>query len=364
MSYTTFGVNDTNAVKLWAKELAKAERDSLDIAPLMDEDDNAIIQIKTMTQKGKGDKITFSLRARPTQKGITEGQTAEGNGESLTFYADAVYINELGSNFGTNSDDTIDAQRVPFNLRTECKNSAADWWKDRKSASFFNQVCGYTPANTESSTSGSVYCGLNTVTAPSGASGLTRQIWAGSASNDQGLTSSDTFTVALIDRAVEAARTGNRMIRPVMVGGQPKYVMYLHEAQVTALRTNAGTNGWLDITKAALTGESTTKNPIYTGALGEWNGTILRRNQDVTLGVNSTSATTSVANVRRAVLLGAQSAVCAYGMKNGSRYRWHEALLDAGRRLEVSAWGIWGLKKSVFNSVDHGVLVVSSYSSS
>lgn len=364
MSYTNFPVNDVNAVKTWAKELFAAERDSLEINPLMDDDDNSIIHVKKETQKGKGDKITFSLRARPTQKGITEGQTAEGNAESLSFYADGVFINELAPNFGTNSDDTIDAQRVPFNLREECRNAAADWWKDRKSVSFFNQVCGYTPANTESATSGSVYCGLNTVTAPSGAAGLVRQIWAGTASTDQGLTNSDTFTVALIDRAVEAARTGNRMIRPVMVGGQPKYVLYLHEAQVTALRTNAGSNGWLDITKTALANQEASKNPIYTGALGEWNGCVLRRNQDVTLGVQSASATTPVANVRRAILLGAQAAVCAYGMKNGNRFRWNETLLDAGRRLEVSAWSIWGLKKAVFNSVDHGVLVVSSWSSS
>lgn len=363
MSTTTFGVNDTNAVKLWAKELAKAERDSLDITPLMDEDDNSVIQIKKATERGKGDKITFTLRARPTQKGISEGQQAEGNAESLTFYADNVLINELGSNFGSQSDDTIDAQRVPFNLREQCRNSASDWWRDRKSVSFFNQVCGYTPANTESATSGTVYCGLNTVTAPAGASGLTRQIWAGTATNDQGLTSADSFTVALIDKAVEAARTGNRMIRPVMIGGQPKYVMYLAEPQVTALRTNAGTGGWLDIQKTALANEEASKNPIYTGALGEWNTVVLRRNQDVTLGVNSSSGV-SVANVRRAVLLGAQAAVCAYGMKHGSRYRWHEALLDAGRVLEVSAWSIWGLKKAVFNSVDHGCLVVSSYSTS
>lgn len=364
MAYTTFGVNDTNAVKTWAKELFAAERDSLEIQPLMGEDDESIIHQKKETSKGKGDKITFNLRARPTQKGITEGQTAEGNAESLTFYADAVYINELGSNFGTNSDETIDAQRVPFNLRQECKNAAADWWKDRKSASFFNQVCGYTPANVESSTSGSVYCGMNTVTAPAGSTGLVRQIWAGSATTDQGLTSADTFTVSLIDRAVEAARTGNRMIRPIMVGGQPKYVMYLHESQVTALRTNAGSNNWLDITKAALANGEASKNPIYTGALGEWNGCVLRRSQDVTLGVQSAAATTSVANVRRAVLLGAQAAVCAYGMKNGMRYRLHEALLDADRRLEVSSWNIWGMKKAVFNSVDHGTLVVSSYSAS
>lgn len=357
MSYTSFGVNDTNAVKLWSKFLAKAERDSLDIAPLMGDDDNAIIHVKTETSKGSGDKVTFSLRARPTQDGITESETAEGNGESLSFYADSIFINELGCNMASRSENTIDAQRVPFDLRQQCKNAAADWWKDRKSASFFNHVCGNTAqTNTK-------YTGLNATTAPVG---TTRQVWAGTATTDQGLTSSDIFTLDLVDEAVEAARSGSNMVRPVMIGGQKKYVAYLHEAQVTSLRANAANGQWMDITKFAYSGVDVAKNPIYSGALGEYNGTILRRSQDVTLGCNSATATTAVSNVRRAVLLGAQAACCAYGMKNGgaNKYRWNEELLDHKRKLEVSAFSIWGLKKAVFNSTDHGVVVISTYSTS
>jgi N4-gp56 family major capsid protein len=364
MSYTSFAVNDTNAVKLWSKALAKAERDSLDIAPLMGDDDNAIIQIKQETEKGPGDKVTFSLRARGTQKGITSGQTAEGNGEALSFFADSIYIDELGFNFASRSENTIDAQRVPFNLRQECKNANADMWRDRKSVSFFNQVCGYTPANTESATSGVVYTGMNAALAPAGTSALVRQIWPSTHATDQDVTSGDGFTPALIDRAVEAARTGSQMVRQVTVGGQPKYVMYLGEGQVTALRTSLGLNGWLDVAKAAIQGGETTKNPIYTGSLGEWNSVILRRSQDVPRGVNSSSGA-SDADTRRAVLLGAQAAVCAYGRKGDygpNRYRWNEELLDHKRKLEVSAWSIWGLKKAQFNSVDHGTVVVTSYS--
>jgi N4-gp56 family major capsid protein len=356
MSYTTFGVNDANAVKLWSKFLAKAERDSLDIAPLMGDDDNAIIHVKEETEKGSGDKVTFSLRGRPTGAGFTESETAEGNGEALSFYADAIYINELGHNIGARSENTIDAQRVPFDLRQQCKNALADWWKDRKSLSFFNQVCGYTPANT----SGVKYTGMNAVTAPAGTG---RHIWAGSASTDQGLTSSDIFTLDLVDSAVEAARTGNTMVRTVNIGGQKKYVQYLSEGQVKAMRANAANGQWMDITKFTYSGVDVSKNPIYSGALGEYNGVILRRSQDVTRGVQSAAPATAVATVRRSVLLGAQAACAAFGLKAGpNKYRWNEELLDHKRNLEVSAWSIWGLKKAVFNSTDHGVVVVSTYS--
>ena len=353
MAYTSFGVNDALAVKLWSRALVVAEREYLDIAPLMGEGEDSIIQIKTEPRKGSGDRVTVALRARLTGEGKTENETAEGNGESLSLYSDNLVINELGHIVGVRSENTIDAQRVNYDLREQAKDALGEWWADRKSVSFFNQVCGYT-AQTNSK-----YTGLNSVTAPAGTG---RQIWAGTAANDQSLTAADPFTLDLIDAAVEAAKVGNNMIRPIRIGGQPKYVMYIHPYQVTSLRTNSASGQWLDIQKAAMMGGQITNNPIYTGALGEYNSVILRSSQDVTPGVNSSSGA-SIATVRRAVLLGAQACMCAFGQNNygPSKYRWNEELLDHKRKLEVSAWSIWGMKKTVFNSADFGTVVVSTY---
>jgi N4-gp56 family major capsid protein len=351
MAITSFGVNDTLSNKLWSKSLTAAARDSLEIAPLMGEDEDSIIHVKTETKKAAGDKVTFGLRTRLTQDGKTENETAEGNGESLSIYADSLYLNELLAVVGVKSDRTIDAQRVPFDLRDEAKRGLADWWADRLSTSFFNQVCGYTvQTNTK-------YTGLNAVVAPSSA----RRIVAGSGAADQDITSSDTFTLNLIDQAVEMARTGSNMVRPIRIGGQKKYVMYLHEYQVTSLRTNSASGQWLDIQKAALSGGADSKSPIYSGALGEYNGVILRRSQDVTQGVNGSTGA-AITTVRRAVLLGAQAAVCGYAQKSGEgKYIWNEELLDHKRRLEISALSLLGLKKTVFNSADFGTVIVSSY---
>lgn len=358
MAETQFGVNDALAVKLWSKNLSAAEREYLDIAPLMGEDENSIIHVKEETRKGAGDKVTFGLMARLTGEGKTENETAEGNGESLSIYSDSLYINELGHVAASRSENTIDAQRVPFNLREKCKMGLGMWWADRKSVSFFNHVCGYTPANTVSTTTGPKFTGLNTVTAPTSG----RQIFAGTASNDQSLTSSDIFTLDLIDQAVEMARVGTNMVQPVRIGGRKVYVMYLHPYQVTSLRTNSSAGQWLDIQKAAMAGAESTKSPIFTGALGEYNGVVLRVSQDVTQGVHSSSGAAQT-SVRRAVLLGAQSACVGYGQNNSgpNKYRWNEELLDHKRKLEVSAWSIWGLKKTVFNSADFGTVVVSTY---
>ncbi len=133
MAYTSFPVNDAFAVKLWSKMLAVAEREALDIAPLIGTDDNSIIQQKTETSKGSGDSVTFGLRARLTGAGIGENEVAEGNGESLSIYSDAVLINELGHNVGVKSQNTIDQQRVPFDLRVQARDGLGEWWADRKS---------------------------------------------------------------------------------------------------------------------------------------------------------------------------------------------------------------------------------------
>lgn len=36
-------------------------------------------------------------------------------------------------------------------------------------------------------------------------------------------------------------------------------------------------------------------------------------------------------------------------------------VFDHKRRLEVSGWSIWGMKKTRFNSTDYGTIVLSSY---
>jgi hypothetical protein len=133
---TSFGVNDSFAVKLWSKSLDVEALKFTEIEPLIGEDAGAIIHRKTETSKGKGDQVTFGLRLQLTGDGFTENELAEGNGESLTIFSDMLTINELGNVVGVKAEDTIDAQRVPFNLREEARNGLADWWAQRLSVSF------------------------------------------------------------------------------------------------------------------------------------------------------------------------------------------------------------------------------------
>ena len=163
MATTSFGVNDALAVKLWSKKLAVEALKATEIAPLIGEDSNSIIQRKTETSKGPGDQVTFGLRMQLSGDGFTESETAEGNGESLTLYSSSLVINELGHVVSAKSEHTIDQQRVPFDLREECKDGLADWWAKRMSVTFFNQVCGMTATSGTGFPSSSKFTGLNLI---------------------------------------------------------------------------------------------------------------------------------------------------------------------------------------------------------
>jgi N4-gp56 family major capsid protein len=146
-----------------------------------------------------------------------------------------------------------------------------------------------------------------------------------------------------------------------MVDGVGKYVMFLHDYQVTDMRISTSAGQWLDIQKAALAGGIGAKSPIYTGALGEYNNVVLHKWNRIPVGISNAGAAQT--STRRAIFCGAQAAVVGFGKEfaKGSHYKWIEELFDYERELGVSAQTVWGVKKSVFNSLDFGAIVATTY---
>lgn len=362
MSATTYERSDALTMEKWAKRLAHQAGKSTEIGPLMGKSSQSIIHIKEEIKSG-GDKVTFGLRVRPTGDGTGSRGTLEGNEEGLSTYSDSLVVDELNHALRVPSEHRIDQQRVPFNLRMEANDGLGEWYSDRMSLIFFNHVCGNTAANDGSNAL--LKTGLNAVLAPSS----NRHLWVDTANDnsngDENLNSDDVLTLQHVTYAKEQAQTADVPIRPVRVGGAKKYVMYVHPYQVTDLKIAAQASGaisWADIQLAALAGKEQSKNPIYTGAIGEFDGVVLREAFDVTLGVHSSTGA-AVSNTRRAVLLGAQAVGCGWGKERGakSKYRIVEELFDYQRELGVSGQTIMGMKKCRFDGEDFGTVVVSSY---
>ena len=349
MAVTAYGVNDALAVKLWSKELAVEALKKTYFKDFIGSSPSSLIQLKSETSKGPGDKITFGLRMQASGDGVIGDGVLEGNEESLTTYSDAVLVDQLRHAHVTGG--RISEQRVPFDLRQECKDSLSDWWANRLDTAFANQICGNT-GQTDTR-----YAGNQATVAPS----ATRIVYPSSARvTEATINSSDIFTLNCIDKAVEAARVATPMIRPLKINGRDYYVAFLHDYQVTDLRISTSTGQWLDIQKSAMTGGQVSDNPILTGALGEYNGTLLYRWNRIPVAPTSTAA--GAGNVRRAVLCGAQAAMLAFGQDNSeSKFTWVEKLFDYDNRFGVAAGTIFGMKKTVFNSLDFGTILMPSY---
>lgn len=365
MAKTSYATGDALAAKLWARDLATEVRKGLEIAPLIGTSANSIIQEKTEF-KQKGDKVTFGLRMQLTGDGVTSSQTLEGNEESLTTYSDSLFIDELAHAVRVEGEDSIDQQRILFNLRNEARDGLKDWFAERMSLMMFLQLSGYTGSSItyrgRTVNLSSVYTGLNSVVAPS----TGRKYFCGTSNAaDEDIANTDPLTLADISKVKVIAQTANPRIRPVRVNGADKYVMYIHPYQTLSLKQEAiasGSISWSDIQLAALQGGERSGNGIYTGAIGEYDGVVIRESEDVVHGCDSSTGA-PITTVRRAVFMGAQAGAIGYSSKfsKSSPYKWVEKTFDYDRELGVSVQGLMGMKKTQFNSKDFGVITVSSY---
>lgn len=351
MSTTNFAVNDPLSNKLWAKKLNAEVLKPTYFGRFMGEDSTNMIQLKTELDQNAGDKVTIGLRVQLNGDGVTEGQTLQGNEENLTTYNDALIINELAHAVRVKNKGTIDAQRVPFNLRNEGKSGLQDWFSDRFDSCMANHLAGNTLVTDPR------YTGNNVITAP------TAFVRPAGYTDDAAVNADNTakFNLQLVDTCIERAETRSPVMRPIMVNGEKKWLMFLHNYQVTDLRTNTSTGQWLDIQKAALAGGAASKSAIYTGALGEYNNVILHKWYRLPSGISNAGAAQT--STRRAVFCGAQAGAVGFGKEfsKGSHFKWIEDLFDYERELGVSAQTIWGIKKSVFNGQDFASIVCTTY---
>lgn len=347
MAVTAFASGDNLAVKLWSKKIAVEALKQTWVYKFMGNDDNSVIQIFDDTQKSAGDRIRIPLRRLLVGNGVLGDQTLEGNEENINYYNDDVYINQL--RHAVREGGKFTRQLVPFDIREHARAGLQDWWADRIDTWFFNQICGNT-AQTDVR-----FTGMQSPIQPD-TQHLILKNGQGSVSS---LGTSDIFTLSLIDECVEAAKSLTVPIRPIMINGEEKYVMFLHHYQVTDLRMNTNTGQWFDIQKAAMQGGNVTQNPIYTGAIGEYNGTILHASSRVPL---ANSAASAVANTRMAAFCGAQAVGMAFGRENGpERFNWVEDYFDYENQFGVAAGCIGGMKKLVFNGSDFATIAVATY---
>ncbi len=361
MALTTYGTASAETVKLWSRKLFHEALKSTWASKFMGKDSNSLIQVVEDTSKGPGDRVRVTLRMLLSGAGIAGDGTLEGNEEALTSYTDNLFVDQL--RHAVRSAGRMSEQRVPFDLRQESMRGLADWWSDRIDTAFFNQIAGIktVPSTATVETVDLRYTGANTPTEPDTAHikvAGTADTTAFTLNTSQSL-STWSFKVSLIDDAVAIAKTASPAIRPLRVNGEDYFVCFLHPRQVRDMRKNFDPGMWGDIQQAAMQGGKVSDNPIFTGALGVYNGTILHESARVPQALDDSG--TVLTHTRRAIFCGAQAAIMAFGRGYaGSRINWTEEQFDYRNQLGVSASMIWGIKKTVFNSADFATIALDT----
>lgn len=351
MAQTEFGVNHALAVKRWSTSLAVEAEKRMYFRKFIGEGASNVIEKKTELSKAAGDKITIGLEMKLRGAGVEGDATLENNEEALVYYDDSVLIDQL--RHATRSKGKMSEQRVPYNVRLRGRNALAKWWGERFDELIFVYLSGARGIDsTLTLPLGFTSFAGNALNAPDAA-----HLQVANGKVKATLLSTDVFTLSEIDKLVEKAETVDPMIQPIMVDGEKKHVMLLHPYQATDLRTTTSTGQWLDIQKAAA-GRGAS-NPIFSGALGEYNGVILHKHRN-TIRFDDYGSGGDVA-AARGLFLGAQAAAIAFGRGSSEgRYSWVEELYDYKNQLGIAAGAIFGITKCVFNAKDFGVIALDT----
>lgn len=352
MAITAFGTNDAQTVKIWS---ALTMRDMLKatlFSKFLGTGKQAIIQRLTELEKTAGDTIKYDLLMQMNGAGVTGDNRMRDNEEALVYFQDSVVIDQLRN---AHAFRRMSQQRTLHDMRMDAKTNLADWFAGKYDDYMFRYLCGDTTMN-------------------HGQAGVapdaTHYILSGDvartgtiATDESSLGSNDQLSLADLDYAKESAKTLTPMIRPAMVDGQEYYVVVLHSFSVTDLRLDVANSAFTDWPTIQLyANKRGLDNPIFTGALGIYNGMIL---------FESTRIFSPVANVRRNLFLGAQAGVFAEGnaydtmeqqrVGKDNLMSWYEETDDYGNEKGIAVGCIFGMKATRFNSKDFGKIVISSY---
>jgi N4-gp56 family major capsid protein len=353
LSTQVFTTSNPLTVKQWSEGLEAEALKKISYAGLIGKRSENLIQWKDTMSTKPGDEETIGLRMQLTAAPKDSSVAVEGSEQTLTIHDDKFTIEEYAD--AVRFKNVIDRQRVTFDMRDEARAALADQLANALDVSFFNQIGG-----NDITGLATTFSGHNTPLAPS-----TNRWFLAKASATEAVVDGDNtaiFTLDHVDLCVEQAKLATPTIRPANVDGWPEpcYVMFLHPWQANSLRTQD--SRWDVTMQNAIRGGLINSNPLLTGAMGVWNGTLLIESSRVPAGIN-VAGDTELANTKRAIFCGAQSAVLGWGRIGGNpeRFRWVEKMFDFDREYGVMAACLAGIKKLQFNSEDFGTIVVSTY---
>lgn len=352
----------------------------------------------TDLSKGGGDTVTVDLFNVLTGKPVVGDNKIQGKLMTLKSATTSIKINQLRA--GVDTGGRMAQQRTIYDLRTLGRAGLEGYWARMRDqiltvhvagarGSFVNEQWAI-PLESDPDFNDIM---VNPILPPT----YDRHFFANTKTGITGLTTSDILTLEDIDRLRAMIDDFDFPMQPIMLPDDaareedPLYALFLTTRQWHILQTRTGEKAWRTFLQNAR--ERGSKNPLFLGTPGLWNGILIKKMvwpirfypgdsvqvSDATntvagqtvpnFGAGSAAAAKAAGHaVDRAVLLGAQALAEVYGADKdtGGFMGWHEEETDHGNAFEASVRGMGGFSKLQFKNraetlYDHGVLVIDSY---
>lgn len=375
MSTTTMNSSNSLTVKRWEMETWLQAYRYSGLGLLMDA--GAIYVPEELKGQRTGDQVTFAYAGKLTGVPLGEGGTLDGNEEALDLNSHSMVMNVSRIGVLNPNKNTIEQQRTNVNFSEVARKQLARRTIELVDTSMFQQLAGAAPSSLtidgttySSSTTLLQVTGHNSIVAPTSE----RVVRAGGAVNDESLTSSNKFTLDLIDAALERATAGGTSSQPLQMFDDNTFICIVSPEQgVDLLRDSAGkVTLYANHLADKIAGKKTPLDDMNLGTakgmiyLGRYRNVDIYQAPRVAYGVNSSNSAV-ITSVRRAVLVGMDAASFAspFGstlsdsdvpVKFFSQYKDYDYFMGMEARL------IYGLKKmSPSNKQDIGTVVISTY---
>lgn len=344
------------AIKRWSRLLTREAIGRTWLRKFMGTTPSSIIQIQRDLQKERGDEVRCDLLIQQAGYGQPGSTLLKGNEEAMTYYQDRVIIDQLrqGMIYGS-----LTQQRTVHDLRRDAKDNLADWWAKIMDEFMFAQLAGTGAGNaaledilTVGGAKDFLGCPLTAVDANHVLDGTAAPMVLAN--------------ITILRERAKLGPSGDQIIRPIRTqDGEDIYVLVLHPAQITSLKNEA--SGWRTFVQNAR--ERGTSNPLFTGAVGMWDGVLVYESNYVPRGADAAGRyvlAAEGANNNYGVFLGAQAGLLAFGnpysklnrMRDigevNELFTYTEDIDDYGERTGVGSAAIFGMKRAVYNSATYG----------
>ncbi len=320
---TTITVAPNLVQEAWAKATFAAGVEKTFFNKFMGTAPTSIVQVKEELQKEAGDKMTIPLLMPLSGAGVTGDNILEGNEEQLIYRDFSVTIDQLRN--AVRLTGKMDEKKTQINMRQDAKTALAEWLATTIDDKIFTALSTNPTSD--------------------------RTVYAGSATSESDIAAGDTFSTSIIGKAKRIATAKlTEQVKPVKVNGSDMYVMIVDQWQARDLQND---EKWINAQlHANIRGE---KNPIFTGALGMYDGVIIHQNNRVL----RTATGNGGGKVGHALFLGAQAAVFA----EGAAPFWEEDEFDYKNKVGFAIGRIFGIAKTQFkfdgtNLTDFGCINV------